>query len=323
MMKKFLILQLIFLFFITACITEDGDMCINALDCEPGYNCIMGECVPGENIVNDNDQNHNPTVDNDQNVNQDKDSTIIPDDETGDDEVGDDEAIDDGNIKNDEDVTETVVCKPDSCSGNGDCSVVSDAIICDCSEEYKGDICSECSAGYLKSKTDDKCKPDCTTGKITCLEHMICKVNVTTNEAGCDCKDGYFGTNCSQCDANHFCSSKGTCWVSSNVATCDCNTGYGGTNCAGCADSYLEHNGGCIEGCKNYCGSNMGTITIDGTLYFIVAKSRGKCEIVQNKATCVCDQGWKSSLEYTIPGQIKPPCSDCDADDPPPEGCPE
>jgi hypothetical protein len=330
-MKSQYMLLILFVLFLCSCITDEAEMCINALDCEPGHQCINGECIPKEGFFEDNDENDDPYGQN-----QDDNKEVQPDDnnlvETENDEEHEDveslpdnetEKPDDEGIDQPDENEVVVECKPDSCSGNGDCSVVGGEIVCSCDDGYAGNDCSECSSGYLKSSVDGKCKPDCVTGDINCLDNMVCKINPDTNEAGCDCKDGYYTSNCMQCEDSYFCSNQGTCYVSNNAATCECHDGYGGVDCSSCADNYIYHNGGCIEGCKNHCGSNMGTTTIDGTIYFIVAKSHGSCEIIQNKATCVCDQGWKSSLEYTIPGQIKPPCSDCDTDDPPPEGCPE
>ena len=212
---------------------------------------------------------------------------------------------------------EAVSCTPDPCNGGGECVESDNSIVCVCDDEYSGEWCGNCADGYLRSNVDDKCKPDCETGNITCTGNMVCKINADTNEAGCDCKDGYFGTNCLQCDPDIFCSSKGTCYVSNNIATCECNTGYGGVDCSTCASGYKDFNsdGICYEDCDSSCGQSGGLFSTE---------SHGECIFDGSKAECVCDQGWKDPILIWPP--MSPECSECKKSDPPPEhstdGCP-
>ncbi len=368
-MKIRFIFLTILMFFAFSCITDDAYLCINALDCEPGYLCVDGACIPGEGMYENNDGgNDNPYG---QPENDKKEET--PDvNEIENDEAGEqpDEVVEqpDDVVEQPDENDVVIECKPDSCSGNGDCSVVGEEIVCTCDEGYAGDNCSKCAdgffeesgqcvpamscdpdpcngvgeclemgntvtcncdskytgqwcencvAGYLKSNVDGECKPDCITGNINCLEHMECKINPDTNEAGCDCKNGYFGTNCTQCDPNHFCSSRGTCSVLNNVATCTCNTGYGGANCSTCASGYKDFNsdGICYEDCHSSCGQSES---------FFNQASHGECVFNGTKGVCECKQGWKDPIIMIFP--MVPECSECVKNNPPPEhstdGCP-
>ena len=212
---------------------------------------------------------------------------------------------------------EIISCDPDPCNGAGECLEMGNTVTCNCDSKYTGQWCENCADGYLKSSVDGKCKPDCITGNINCLPNMECRVDPDTNEAGCDCKEGYFGTNCNSCDPSFFCSGRGSCNVQSNLAVCTCNTGYGGADCSTCASGYKDFNndGTCYEDCHSSCGQSGGLFS---------TKSYGTCQFTGSKGECVCDQGWEDPIIILPP--FAPECSICKKNDPPPEhstdGCP-
>jgi len=336
------------LFLVTSCIQEDKG-CVNVSDCPEGYICELGDCVLSEtwdssgsknddsitdnSIVNDNavvsdDSADNVTV-NDDLPNNDEDTA--PDVDEQPDEQPDDgpeceagwhmeDEGDDENASGDRDCAKNVICNNNPCNQNGKCTETEWSATCECYEGYDGRWCEICASGYLLSTVDDKCKADCATGDHGCTGTKECGVDPGTNEAGCVCKENYSGTDCTICDSAVFCNSHGACYASTGSPVCTCEAAWNGdATCSTCAEGYLLESGNCIEGCTDYCGYSMGIVSAG----LVLADSNGSCEIVSGEAKCVCDSGWKSTITYNIGGQIKPPCSDCDTDNPPAGGCPE
>ena len=354
---KLLLILLVLFFAVTSCIQEEGG-CVNITDCPAGYTCEEGTCVPSESwdgtgSQNDNSVTDNSVVNDDNSVDQagtnDEDNSLPPQDEgntpdnensdissdeTPDekpDEVPDDNTDcdpgwhledegDDENGSGTRDCAQNVTCISEPCNSNGTCAETEWTVTCECYEGYAGRWCEECDEGYLLSTADSKCKADCTTGDYGCTGTKECKVDPATNEAGCACKENYSGTDCTICDPAVFCNSHGSCSAATGSPVCTCDEAWSGNaTCSSCGDGYIADGSNCIEGCTNYCGHSMGIVT-DG---LVLADSNGSCQIVSGSAECVCDAGWKTILTYNIGGQIKPPCSDCDEDNPPTGGCPE
>ena len=224
-------------------------------------------------------------------------------------DVGDDE-----NGSGERDCAKNVICTSDPCN-HGTCVETEWSVTCTCNDGYQGRWCDECKAGYLLSTVDDVCKPDCATGDYGCTGSKECEVNSTTNEAGCVCKEGFSGTDCTVCDSATYCNSHGTCSASGGTPTCVCNEEYTGSDCSACAEDYIADGGICIEGCNASCGQAEG---------FINEESHGECQVSGGSAECQCDSGWKDPMIMILP--MVPECSECVKGSPPPEystnGCP-
>ncbi len=353
---RFLLILLVLFFTVTSCIQEEAG-CVNITDCPAGHTCEDGVCVPSESwdgtsshndsstmpdtssgndsaLVNDGNTEDNGTTDEDSNLppqDEDNAGTDSQNNDEAPDEVPDDitdcdpgwhleDEGDDENGSGTRDCAENVICNDYPCHQNGKCEETEWSATCDCYEGYDGRWCDECAAGYLLSTVDSKCKADCTTGNYGCTGSKECEVDPTTNEAGCACKENYSGTDCTICDPSVFCNSHGSCSAVTGSPVCTCDEAWSGdATCTSCGDGYLQDGTNCIEGCTNYCGYSMGIVT-DG---LVLADSNGSCQIVSGSAECVCDAGWKTIITYNLGGQIKPPCSDCDEDNPPTGGCPE
>ncbi|HNW83586.1 MAG TPA: hypothetical protein PKG52_11925, partial [bacterium] len=230
---------------IASCIQEDADECVNALDCVNGFICLDGVCVDPNSSTGDSDKT---LVDND--------TAVLLDNDIADTENDDDQLFDFDNNENDMDQTtipddevdevpdpDTVVeCEPgyhleaegDDENGDGNRGCVKN-VTC-ISEPCNGGQCTEleftvtckCTTGYLKSTVDDKCKPDCDNGTYNCTGSKVCGVDPVKNEAGCLCAQYYSGTDCTICDATHFCSSHGTCSAPSGAPICSCTGNWTG-----------------------------------------------------------------------------------------------
>lgn len=351
-----LIVLFLLLSLLSSCIQEDADQCVNALDCFNGFVCVDGVCVDPnagtgdkDSIQSDSDSAVAPDSDADQSVSDgqtddqddivtdtdvvqaDPDQTVsddeadeVPDPDTavdcepgyhleaeGDDENGDGQR---GCVKN-------VTCITEPCNG-GACTELEFTVSCKCTTGYAGRWCTDCDTNYLKSTVDSKCKPDCAIGTYNCTGTKECKVDPAKNEAGCGCKEFFLGTDCTLCDASHFCSNHGSCSAATGSAVCTCDAAWSGNaTCSACGQGYIVDGGNCIKGCDYYCEATVGSV-IDG--YFVSATSYGTCQIISGNATCVCDAGWENPTLYgVIMGIIIPVCSQCDTDNPPVGGCPE
>ncbi|HNW83785.1 MAG TPA: hypothetical protein PKG52_12935, partial [bacterium] len=214
-----------------------------------------------------------------------------------------------------------VTCITEPCNG-GTCTELEFTVTCKCITGYAGRWCTDCDTGYLKSTVDDKCKADCTTGSYGCTGSKECVVDPVKNEAGCVCAEFFSGTECTTCDAAHFCNNHGTCAASGANAVCTCYDSWAGdASCSKCAAGYISYEGNCVEGCAYYCEATAGSF-IGSSM--VTATSYGTCQIVSGTATCVCDAGWENPTLYgNIGGFIIPVCSQCDTDNPPVGGCPE
>ena len=329
------LLIILALFFINACITDEGG-CVNFTDCPEGYICEDGACIPPESLDDTVSQNDDSVTDNvtasddatvndenavDQNDDNDifsQDDDNISQDETPDEtpdesaecppgwhfeEEGDDEN-DDGKYT----CVQNVACSSEPCNG-GQCTDKGMTATCVCLTGYAGRWCADCDEGYLKSTVDGKCKPDCENHDYECTGAEECGVDPTTNEAGCVCAQHYFGTDCTMCDGIHFCNSHGTCSAPSGAPICSCTDNWTGNDCSQCsiADGYIIQEGNCIKNCNSTCGQ-------------FLPPSYGDCQFTGTKMECVCDSGWKNPFLISF---ITPECSECDTANPPSGGRPE
>ena len=98
-------------------------------------------------------------------------------------------------------------CLETSCAGHGACDDSTGLVICDCDDEYIGDSCAECAAGYHHEGLE--CAPDDT------------------------CED-------------RGCSGNGDCELDGGVARCVCEDGYRGDDCDECYPGYEDHDGVCV-----------------------------------------------------------------------------
>lgn len=225
-------------------------------------------------------------------------------------EAADDDENGDGKFS----CVKNVACIPDPCNG-GQCTDKDMTVTCKCLTGYAGRWCTDCDTGYLKSTVDQKCKPDCATGSYSCTGNKTCGINAVTNEAECVCAQYYSGTDCSICDATHFCSSHGTCSAPSGAPICSCTGNWTGNNCSQCLDGYVPYNGNCAKNCDPSCGQSESLFN---------QASHGSCDLSIGDGKCKCDPGWKNPIIMVIP--MVPECSECNKSSPPPEystnGCP-
>jgi|GEM_PF-3036161 len=87
------------------------------------------------------------------------------------------------------DTTVAVSCEGDSCSGHGACSVVDNAISCDCEGGYSGDVCDSCDSNYQDENSDGTCEPGCALAE--CGTNTDCAIDGDTGLAECSCSEGF------------------------------------------------------------------------------------------------------------------------------------
>lgn len=340
----------LFCLFLSSCIQEDPDECVNALDCFNGWICVDGMCVDPEGSADDkdsikDDNDHSTDGQNDSDISIDLDQ-IQDGTNDSDDIFNDTDALfsdEDDSEKIDEtpDVDTFVDCEPgyhleaedddedgdgkrgcvknvtcitEPCNG-GQCTELEFTVTCKCTTGYAGRWCTDCDTGYLKSTVDSKCKADCDHGTYNCTGSKVCGIDPVKNEAGCVCAEYYSGTDCTVCDAVHFCNAHGTCSAPSGAPICSCTGNWTGNDCSQCLEGYIPIGGNCAEACDASCGQPGG---------FINQESHGECVYTSGTGVCQCDAGWKDPIVIFIP--MVPECSECNKSSPPPEyatnGCP-
>lgn len=184
----------------------------------------------------------------------------------------------------------TDACSGVTCSDHGTCSVVDDAAVCTCTDNFTGDDCSTCADGY--TLTDGAC-----VQAETCADNNPCTDNGTCVEGdsglSCTCDDGFAGDTCDTCDTGYLanadggcdriipcaeadpCGDYGTCSDTDAGVVCACDTGYDGSRCDVCAEThYMATDGTCQE--REYCQTD----TCNG---------RGTCSDVTGLIECTCD----------------------------------
>ena len=156
----------------------------------------------------------------------------------------------------------------------------------DCPIEYdENEDCNQCANGYIEegnscSKCDSQSK---------CSGHAIAvESNKARTKCVCDCKIGFKGTTCDQCDTGFIeypvckectniehCSGNAKSVTSlGNLCVCDCEDGYLGDKCDTCKAGFIKEGSKCTE-CtsKKHC-SNHGDRVITN----------------QDQTKCICDQ---------------------------------
>ncbi|MBN1652486.1 MAG: PPC domain-containing protein [Deltaproteobacteria bacterium] len=157
-------------------------------------------------------------------------------------------------------------CTGVTCGGHGTCDNTSGPAICDCILGYKGESCSECSAGYHDE--NGVCVKDTVCVSTSCDRHGSCDIGSTFSS--CECDQGYSG-NCDSC-ANgyhfscHTCQSLGVqcgTWDDGCGGEIDCGSCPSGSACHEyygiCADDVCDFfDTGCCSGnILYYCSNNV------------------------------------------------------------------
>jgi hypothetical protein len=85
------------------------------------------------------------------------------------------------------------LCAPTTCSGRGECSMVSAGnLTCDCDEGYAGTRCESCADGFVADPaTSGSCIRDLCTA-ATCSLHGVCSM-AADGVTACQCNAGYSG----------------------------------------------------------------------------------------------------------------------------------
>jgi hypothetical protein len=112
-----------------------------------------------------------------------------------------------------------------NCSNNGLCSVLGQAVICACKEEYQGKSCSARSS---------PCSYNPCLNNGTCLESVQTN-NGTQLNYTCQCSSFFYGPQCENrvdlCANNSCVANQGFCKIANNTASCQCFQSYSGVNC--------------------------------------------------------------------------------------------
>lgn len=175
---------------------------------------------------------------------------------------------------------------------------------------------SGCNPGFVQL-ANGECKPDCEHGAYNCSANKRCAYDPTTNEPGCFCADGYYGSDCMSCDVSMFCSGHANiCAFNSNNSsnTCTCLEGYTGASCGACVSGYVNIAAAgepvnCKKDCE-YCYNGERSVTINmGTEDFpipltMTIPAHGQCDYATG--TCVCLDGWTDSVMIS---DMTPYCS--------------
>jgi hypothetical protein len=115
-----------------------------------------------------------------------------------------------------------------NCSNNGMCKISNGALICECSNGYKGNNCK------VKSSP---CSYSPCLNNATCIESLD-STNSSSTEANftCICASTYYGQQCENqvnlCANYSKCTpSQGYCKIANNTAVCQCLKSYSGEFC--------------------------------------------------------------------------------------------
>lgn len=77
----------------------------------------------------------------------------------------------------------------------------------------------------------DKCvtkESSCSPNELNCSENGECKVNSSSLENYCKCKDYFNGSKCETCN---YCLNGGSCIYEGGKLTCNCSTPFMGLRC--------------------------------------------------------------------------------------------
>ena len=155
---------------------------------------------------------------------------------------------------------ESAACADNSCSGHGQCTVVSqNNISCHCATGYYGPHCETnpydcpavgacangvchdgldtfnctCNTHYEPATNGKSCERKSYCGGVTCNNRGTCE-NTSPGNYQCRCQTGYEGKDCetnkNDC-AGKNCNSRGTCQDLVDDYTCNCTMGYEGKDC--------------------------------------------------------------------------------------------
>ncbi len=168
-MKKYLFstVAVLAVLFSSSC-TNDDDVksCETVFDCDHGYECVDGECVPDSSSNSDNNKNGSDTDDN----------------------SGETDKNGGGTTEPDNDQPTPGPCDNDPClsmkGSNGNCTVVEESFVCGCEENYYWD--NEVKRCIRENPCDET-----VCGEVECIPETY-ENGDYTGVFECDCKEGYF-----------------------------------------------------------------------------------------------------------------------------------
>jgi len=185
-----------------------------------------------------------------------------------------------------------------TCSGFGECVVVSEEARCVCDEGHGGVDCGECARGYH----DDAgvCVPDAscpTPAEDHCAPHGFC--SDAGGVARCVCGEGYGGVYCEDCVGGFHaegercvrdefcpppsldpCAPHGSCNHASGRPVCECAFGYQGATCDECTTGFHAEGDRCVR--DEHCPAPSQD----------PCAPHGYCDDSVGAAVCVCADGW-------------------------------
>lgn len=177
-------------------------------------------------------------------------------------------------------------CQATSCSGHGQCTVVSSKVTCDCEIGYEGDYCEVFSPELCAD--GDPCGPNGTCDDAGGAVNCICDTGYLG--ATCDlCYPGYADDGSGNCVPTQVCTTQtclgfGSCSTTDAVTACACESAYTGAACEQCASGFHRSGNGleCVadQSCAlgNPCGDN------------------GTCDDTGGVLACVCSDGYTGTL---------------------------
>ena len=167
---------------------------------------------------------------------------------------------------------------------------------CQCKGNVEGRTCDTCKHLHynLSSSNPNGCtrSPCYENGTTRCSDNATC--------ATCDCKTNVKGSNCDECEQNHYginvladgcvpchCNISGTLSrdLSCDLTTgqCNCKLHVKGRKCNQCKDGYYsfsgDHTGGCLEClCNRYGSRNKNCDHITGQCHCVEERTNRQCD---------------------------------------------
>lgn len=196
-------------------------------------------------------------------------------------------------------------CLATTCDGHGSCDDSAGTVTCSCDDEYMGDHCESCAAGYHRDDEENCVVDEDCSASDPCGLNGSC--DDTTGVVECICDEGYTGDFCEECYPGYHddgtgsclldesclsgtCSGHGSCDDSTGVVTCTCDAGYQGDHCEGCGEGFHRDD-------DENCVADEDCAVIDP------CGDYGTCVDVTGVIECVCDLGYTGDFcESCYPG---------------------
>eukprot|EP01063_Lacrimia_lanifica_P024273 TRINITY_DN3220_c0_g7_i1.p1 TRINITY_DN3220_c0_g7~~TRINITY_DN3220_c0_g7_i1.p1 ORF type:complete len:2491 (+),score=389.07 TRINITY_DN3220_c0_g7_i1:59-7531(+) len=219
--------------------------------------------------------------------------------------------------------------------------------ICTCKDNYAGNSCESCAAGYITYPTCEKCEIDrhCggnaiavkEIGRATC--ECTCKPEFsgpTCSECAagfapvgiCDqCAEGFIGyPSCTQCTTETHCNDNAADVTSNPDRTecvCSCNAGFDPPTCSNCGPGFAPPD--CVDCAAGYVLPGCRECTVEddcnGRATAVTDEGRLTCECTcvagwAGKSCDQCEDGYEAPLcDRCVAGYVGPPCVECTVDD--------